>query len=95
MSWFKRAGDKLVLKLYIQPGAKQTCMMGLYGDALKVRLSAPSIEGRANQALVKYLAALFDVPIRQVVISKGEKSRLKVVFITGSTINPEEFYSVS
>jgi len=64
--------------------------MGLHGHALKIRLAAPSIEGRANEALIKYLASLCDVPIRQVVIKKGEKSRSKVVIITGSIIEPQD-----
>ena len=64
--------------------------MGLHGQALKIRLVAPSIEGRANEALIKYLATLCDVPIRQVVIKQGEKSRSKVVVITGSIIEPQD-----
>ncbi len=91
MSWFRRSGDKIVLTLYVQPGAKQNCVMGLHGEALKIRLSAPSIDGRANEALIKYLATLLDVPMRQVVITHGEKSRSKVVVITGSVIKPQDF----
>lgn len=64
--------------------------MGLHGQALKIRLAAPSIEGRANEALIKYLATLCDVPIRQVTIAHGEKSRSKVVIITGSIIKPQD-----
>lgn len=88
MSWFRKSGDKIVLTVYVQPGAKQNCIMGLHGEALKIRLSAPSIEGRANEALIKYLAILFGVPMRQVAINKGEKSRSKIVVITGSIIEP-------
>lgn len=91
MTWYRRIGDTIVLTLYVQPGAKQNCVMGLHGEALKIRLSAPSVDGRANKALIKYLATLFGVPMRQIVIKQGEKSRSKVVAITGSLMDPQDF----
>ncbi|MDA9271956.1 DUF167 domain-containing protein [bacterium] len=90
MNWFRVSGNKIALAIYVQPGAKQNRIVGLHGQALKIRLAAPSIEGRANEALIKYLATLCGVPIRQVVINKGEKSRSKVVVITDSTIEPHD-----
>lgn len=87
--WYKRTADVLTLTLHIQPGAKRSEIAGLHGDALKIRLAAPPIDGRANEALLKYLAGLFNVPLRQVELRQGGQSRHKVVAISGSAIPPE------
>jgi uncharacterized protein (TIGR00251 family) len=87
--WFRRNGEVLTLTLHIQPGAKRSELAGLHGEALKIRLAAPPVEGRANEALLKFIAGLFDVPVRQVELKQGGQSRHKVVAITGSQVNPE------
>lgn len=87
--WFRRNGEILTLTLHVQPGAKRTELAGLHGDALKIRLAAPPVEGRANEALLKFIAGLFDVPVRQVELKQGGQSRHKVVAITGSKVDPE------
>ena len=69
----------LTLTLHIQPGAKRTAATGLHGDALKIRLAAPAVEGKANAALLQFLAETFSVPLRQVTLKQGVKSRRKVV----------------
>lgn len=88
-AWYRRQGDVLTLTLHIQPGAKRTNIAGLHGEALKIRLAAPPIEGRANEALLKFIAEFFGVPLRQVELKQGGQSRHKVVAITGSQIEPE------
>ncbi|MFZ3019777.1 MAG: DUF167 family protein [Gallionella sp.] len=87
--WFRRNGEVLTLTLHIQPGAKRSELAGLHGEALKIRLAAPPVEGRANEALLKFIAGLFDVPVRQVELKQGGQSRHKVVAITGSRVEPE------
>lgn len=87
--WYRRNGDVLTLTLHIQPGAKRTDVAGLHGEALKIRLAAPPIEGRANEALLKFIAESFGVPLRQVELKQGGQSRHKVVAITGSKVEPE------
>jgi hypothetical protein len=87
--WYRRNADVLTLTLHVQPGAKRSEIAGLHGEALKIRLAAPPIEGRANEALLKFIAGLFDVPLRQVELRQGEQSRHKVVAIVGSKIEPE------
>ncbi|HSD61552.1 MAG TPA: DUF167 domain-containing protein [Burkholderiales bacterium] len=91
MAWHRRSADgaTLTLFLHVQPGAKRTGAAGLHGDALKVRLAAPPVEGRANEALIAWLAEVFGVPARQVRLLWGEKSREKVVEISGSSRDPE------
>lgn len=89
IEWFRRSGDVLTLTLHVQPGAKRTEVAGLHGEALKVRLAAPPVEGRANEALLKFIAESFGVPLRQVELKQGGQSRHKVVAITGSKVAPE------
>lgn len=92
--WYRRNADVVTLTLHVQPGAKRSEIAGLYGAALKIRLAAPPIEGRANEALLKFIAALFGVPLRQVELKQGGQSRRKVVAITGSNIDPENLLTV-
>jgi hypothetical protein len=87
--WYRRQGEVLTLTLHVQPGAKRSELAGLHGEALKIRLAAPPVEGRANEALLKFIAKLFDVPLRQVELRQGGQSRHKVVAITDSPIDPE------
>ena len=88
-NWYRRNDDVVTLTLHVQPGAKRSEITGLHGTALKIRLAAPPIEGRANEALLKFVAALFDVPLRQVELKQGMQSRHKVVAVTGSEVEPE------
>jgi|SRR5882724_68008 len=71
----------------VQPRASRDEVAGEMDGALKVRLQAPAIEGRANEALIEYLARLLKRPKAAVRISSGERSRLKRVEITGVTKN--------
>lgn len=87
--WYRRDGDVLSLTLHVQPGAKRTEISGLHGEALKIRLAAPPIEGRANEALLRFIADTFGVPLRQVELKQGGQSRHKVVLVTGSNVAPE------
>ncbi len=87
--WYRREGDSITLTLHIQPGAKRSEVAGLHGEALKIRLAAPPIEGRANEALLRFVADSFDVPLRQVELLRGAQSRHKMVKITGSKVEPE------
>ncbi len=67
------------------PRASRSEIVGIEGDALKIRLSAPPVEGKANEALVKFLAERLDVPRANVEIVIGHAARRKVVRIRGVT----------
>lgn len=69
----------------VQPRASRSEVVGVYGDALKIRLSAPPVDGAANDALIEFLADVFAVGHRDVRILSGETSRSKVVEIEGIT----------
>ena len=83
MSWLREDGDGVVLTLHIQPGAKRTEVAGLHGDALKIRLAAPPVDGKANEALIAYLAKTLGVPKSNVELVAGQSSRAKRVRIAG------------
>jgi uncharacterized protein (TIGR00251 family) len=94
-SWYQRNADSLTLVLHVQPGAKQTCVAGLHGEALKIRLAAPPIEGKANEALLRFIAEQFGVPLRSVELKQGGQSRHKRVLVHGSKLAPETLLSES
>lgn len=87
--WYRRDGDSITLTLHVQPGAKRSEVAGLHGEALKIRLAAPPVEGRANEALQRFVADCFDVPLRQVELLRGAQSRHKMVRVSGSKVAPE------
>lgn len=84
--WFRQAGDgRITLTLHIQPGAKKTEFAGRHGDALKIRLAAPPVDGKANEALIKFLAETLHLPKSAVTLKSGQSSRRKVLEVCGAT----------
>ena len=84
--WYRVAADgRITLTLHIQPGAKKTEVAGQHGDALKIRLAAPPVDGKANEALVKFIAETLGIARSEVSIKSGHTSRRKVVEIDNST----------
>ncbi|NMG50205.1 YggU family protein [Azoarcus communis] len=82
--WLRLAADgSLVLSLHIQPGAKRTGFAGLHGEAMKIRLAAPPVDGKANAALCAFLAEFCGVAKSAVVLVSGETSRTKRVRVVG------------
>lgn len=80
--WLREGEDgSLTLVLHIQPGAKKTGFAGLHGEAMKIRLAAPPVDGKANAALCAFLAAFCEVPKSAVSLVSGETSRAKRVRI--------------
>jgi uncharacterized protein (TIGR00251 family) len=69
--------------LRVQPRASRTAVTGLMGDAVKLAITAPPVDGKANQAVVEYLAELFRVPKSSVVIVSGETGRNKLIAVRG------------
>jgi uncharacterized protein len=67
----------------VHPRARKNAITGTVGNALKLALTAPPVEGKANQAVIEFFAALFQIPRSSVTIASGETSRNKVVRISG------------
>jgi uncharacterized protein (TIGR00251 family) len=81
--------DTIVLTLHVQPGARRTEIAGRHGDALKIRLAAPPVDGKANAELLRYLAAEFGVPLRHAMLVRGDSSRRKIVRIAQPAARPD------
>jgi uncharacterized protein (TIGR00251 family) len=71
----------VILELHVQPGASRSEFAGKHGERIKVRLAARAVDGKANEALVEFLAEHYNVPKRNVRIESGLKSRQKRVVI--------------
>ena len=69
----------------VQPRARKNAIVGELGDALKLALTAPPVEGRANEACIEFLAEFLKVPRSSVTIAAGETSRNKVIRVRGLT----------
>ena len=89
MSWLRRDGERQILDLHVQPGAARTGVAGLHGARLKIRLAAPAVDGRANAALVAFLAEALGAARRDVVIEAGVSARAKRVSVRGA-VRPAE-----
>lgn len=83
MTWLVADGSGVTLMLHIQPGAKKTEVVGLHGEALKIRLAAAPVDGKANACLLAFLADRLDVAKSAVSLLSGDSSRAKRVRITG------------
>lgn len=91
MSWYAWQDDRLVLKLRVQPRARQAGVDGVHGDRLRVRVNAPPVDDKANTELLGLLAQDFDLPRRAVAISHGEHGQQKTVTLHAPRSLPEWF----
>jgi len=80
---FTKSADGVTFAVRVQPRARRNAVAGLKGDALKVCVTAPPEDGRANEALIELLAETLDVKRRQIEILTGATSRDKVVRVSG------------
>ena len=84
-TYLRETSDGLQLSVRVQPGARREAVVGIYGDALKIAIAAPAVDGKANDALIRFLATWLSVSRSQIAIVTGLTSRSKVVRITGIT----------
>ncbi len=89
MDWWRRDGSDLILQIRVQPRASSDALAGVMDDCLKVRLTAPPVEGKANEHLIAYLAKTFGVPKSQVILERGAGSRRKQLRIKSPRKLPE------
>lgn len=75
--WLQHAGDDLRLEVIVSPRASRTRIMGVHDERLKIQLAAPPAEGKANQALIRFVAQTLGVPRAQVEIVGGASSTRK------------------
>lgn len=89
MSYFRWDGTDLLLDCHLQPKASKDEFAGLHGERLKIRISAPPIDGRANAQLLAFIAKAFGVAKSQVSLDSGDSSRQKRVRIQAPRQLPE------
>ncbi len=82
--------DTLFLKCYLQPKASSDEIVGLHNGRLKIRITAPPSDGKANNHLLKFLSRCFGVPTSSVTLEKGFTGREKTISIIAPQKIPEE-----
>lgn len=90
----KPAQEIVRLQVQVMPNAKRTEVAGMHGDALKIRLQAQPIEGKANDALVRFIADVLKLPRSAVSVSHGQTSRRKLLEIVAPAMSAEDVRQV-
>lgn len=88
MSYLRSAEGGLLLSVRVQPRAAKNEVAGGHGESLKIRLTSPPVDGKANKALIAFLSKLFKLPKSAFSIQSGERSREKQIFISGLDEEP-------
>lgn len=79
------ADEGVYVDVHVQPGAHRPRVVGRHGDAVKVAVAAPPVDGRANEAVVKAIADVLGVPGADVTVASGQTARRKRLFVSGVT----------
>ena len=89
--WYRRdpVEGVVIVSIHAQPQARRTEVVGLHGESLKIRVAAPALDNRANEALIAFVAQRFGVARRDVTLLSGEKSREKRLGIRSAAVDPE------
>ena len=82
-SFARDVADGCTLAVRLHPGARKNSVTGVHADALKIALTAPPVDGKANEALIEFLAASLHLPRARIAIVAGATSRTKTIRITG------------
>ena len=72
-----------ILRVHVVPNAKSDCVVGEHGDTIKIKLRAPAVEGKANAALLRFLADQMKLPRHAIVLQSGQRSRDKLLRVDG------------
>lgn len=89
MSFYRWEGENLYLAVQVQPRSRRTEIVGIHAERLKIKITAPPVDGKANAEMVKFLAKLFKVAKSQVQLMSGETSREKRFCIKSPQQLPE------
>lgn len=81
--WLSEKSNEIILSIHAQPGAKRSNIVGLYGDKLKISIATPPVDGKANKALIAYIAKVLGIPKSKIELISGECSREKRIRILG------------
>lgn len=94
MSAWEWQGEDLLLNVYVQPRASKDQIVGLHGEAIKVRITAPPVDGKANAHLQRYLAKALKLRKGQIELIGGQSSRHKRFRLTRPECLPEALKSL-
>ncbi len=83
MDWIQQTENGVIVAVRAVPRASKNAIQGVYDGALKIRLTTPPVDGKANQALIKFLSKTLKLSKSQIELAQGETSRHKTVRITG------------
>ena len=81
MLYFKESPEGIIFKIHVQPRSSKNMVVGLLGDALKIKLTAPPVDGAANVMCIKYLSKCLSVPQCLLEIVSGHAGRTKYVLL--------------
>ena len=87
--YFKITGNDILIKVKIVPGSPKNKIVGIYNNALKISITAPPVEGKANKKCIAYLAKYFDIAKSKIEIISGQTSKNKLIKIYN--INQKDF----
>ncbi|MCX5874740.1 MAG: DUF167 family protein [Deltaproteobacteria bacterium] len=83
-------GTSVSLSIHVQPKASRTRIVGLHGDAVKIGITSPPVDGKANAAVIQFIAKLFKIPRAAVTLASGEASRDKRLILAGISMAQAE-----
>lgn len=88
MTFLREQADSasVSLSVHVQPKASRTRIAGLHGEALKLCITSPPVDGKANAAVIRFFAKLFKIPRAAVTIASGEASRDKRIILAGVSL---------
>jgi len=81
--WISQSNNGVIITVHAVPRAAKDAVQGLHGDALKIRLHAPPVDGKANEALISFLSKMLNIPKSNITLKSGTNQRRKIVFIAG------------
>ncbi|MDP1808358.1 MAG: DUF167 family protein [Actinomycetota bacterium] len=86
MAWVEESGGQVVLKVWLQPKASRDAVVGIYDDALKIKVTSPPVEGQANEQLVAALSKWLSIPKSKIKLRSGQTGRRKALEISGLSV---------
>lgn len=81
MLFIKKNAKGIIFKVFVQPRSSKNMIAGIYGDAIKIKLTAPPVNGAANRMCIKYLANILKIPQSKIEIISGHTSRTKHLLV--------------
>ena len=82
---FKERSDGVCFQVKVLPRSSRCAVAGMHGEALKIKITAPPVEGKANEELVRFLATRLGIRAAQISIAAGDHSQIKTISVTGIT----------